>query len=78
MNAPILLTILMATLYFIFGSRLEERKLLTYYGDAYARYRTRVPGLFPLPWRHLSIDEANELEQMARVQPASTTPEAAQ
>jgi len=78
MNAPILLTICMATLYFIFGSRLEERKLLTYYGDAYARYRERVPGLFPLPWRHLNIDEAKELEQIARVQPASTTQEAAQ
>ena len=65
MNAPLLLTISFATLYFIFGSRLEERKLLQYYGDAYATYRRRVPGLIPLPWRYLSADEAQQLEQQA-------------
>ena len=71
MNAPLLITVSMASLYFLFGSRLEERKLLFYYGDAYARYRQRVPGLIPLPWRHLSADEAAELERMARVQQQS-------
>jgi len=65
MNAPLLLTVSMATLYFVFGSRLEERKLLQYYGDAYARYQQMVPGLIPLPWRRLSADEAQQLEAMA-------------
>jgi protein-S-isoprenylcysteine O-methyltransferase Ste14 len=65
MNAPLLLTIGFATLYFIFGSRLEERKLLRYYGDAYADYRRRVAGLIPLPWRYLSATEAQQLEQQA-------------
>ena len=71
MNAPLLITVSMASLYFLFGSRLEERKLLSYYGDAYARYRQRVPGLIPLPWRHLNADEAAELERMARDQQKS-------
>jgi len=65
MNAPLLLTVSMASLYFLFGSRLEERKLLQYYGEAYARYRERVPGLIPLPWRRLSAAEASQLESMA-------------
>lgn len=65
MNAPLLLTISLATLYFIFGSRLEERKLLQYYGQAYAAYRRRVPGLLPLPWRYLNAAEAMEIEQQA-------------
>ena len=68
MNAPLLITVSMASLYFLFGSRLEEHKLLSYYGDAYTRYRERVPGLIPLPWRHLSAEEAAELERMARDQ----------
>jgi methanethiol S-methyltransferase len=66
MNAPLLITVIMATLYFLIGSRLEERKLLQYYGDAYARYRERVPAIFPLPWRRLSVAEASRLEAMAR------------
>lgn len=68
MNAPLLITVSMASLYFLFGSRLEERKLLSSYGDAYARYREVVPGIVPLPWHHLSADEASELELMAREQ----------
>ena len=65
MDPALLTTVTLATLYFIFGSRLEERKLLHYYGEAYARYRQRVPGLLPLPWRHLSAADARELEQLA-------------
>ena len=71
MNAPLLITVSMASLYFLFGSRLEERKLLSCYGDAYARYQKRVTGLIPLPWRHLSADEGAELERMARAQQQS-------
>jgi protein-S-isoprenylcysteine O-methyltransferase Ste14 len=65
MNAPLLITVSMASLYFLFGSRLEERKLLHCYGAAYARFQQRVPGLIPLPWRHLSPDDAAELEHLA-------------
>lgn len=75
MNPPMLITVSMASLYFVLGSRLEERKLLSYYGEAYARYRERVPGLVPLPGRSLSADEASELERIARVQQKSTLPE---
>lgn len=71
MDAPLLITVSMASLYFLFGSRLEERKLLSYYPDAYTRYRERVPGLIPLFRRHLSADEAAELERMAREQQKS-------
>ncbi len=38
-----------ATLYFLIGSRIEERRLERIYGDAYREYRRRVSGLIPLP-----------------------------
>ncbi len=65
MNAAWLWTAILASLYFVIGSRLEERKLMTYHGRAYARYRERVPGLLPRPWRHLSREEAEALEREA-------------
>lgn len=52
---------LMVSLYLAIGSRLEERKLLRYHGDVYARYRQRVPGLVPLPWKYLRADEVAAL-----------------
>ncbi len=63
MNAGWLWTAILMTLYFIVGSRLEERKLMTYHGRAYDQYRTRVPGLIPRPWRHLSRQEAAAIER---------------
>ena len=36
-----------AALYILVGARLEERKLLTHFGEAYARYQKRVPMLLP-------------------------------
>ncbi len=38
MNATMLLSIVMMTLYFVIGSRLEERKLIRYHGEVYSRY----------------------------------------
>jgi len=61
MDLAFLVTAVMATLYFIVGSLLEERKLIVYHGEAYRRYREKVPGLVPLPWRWLDKQEAAEL-----------------
>lgn len=61
MNAATLLSSAMLTLYFVVGSRLEERKLLVYHGDIYRRYMERVPGLVPLPWKYLRRGEAEKL-----------------
>ena len=55
------LTCLLITLYFIIGSRLEERKLIDEHGELYRRYRERVPALLPLPWKYLTLRDANEL-----------------
>ena len=38
-----------------------QRLHSVYHGDAYRRYRERVPALFPLPWRYLSRSEAERL-----------------
>lgn len=51
--------------YFVIGSRMEERKLIAHYGEAYRQYCWQVPGLVPLPWRWLSKTEAIRLMQLA-------------
>ncbi len=56
-----LVSCVMISLYFIYGSRLEERKLVAYHGEIYNRYANAVPALVPLPWRHLSKADAAEL-----------------
>jgi protein-S-isoprenylcysteine O-methyltransferase Ste14 len=61
MDPAFLMTALMITLYFALGSRLEERKLLVYHGEIYRRYRRRVPGLIPIPWRYLTGQQARDL-----------------
>lgn len=66
MSAPLLVSALAITLYFVFGSWLEERKLEAHFGTAYRDYRQRVPGLIPLPWKRLSAAEAEDLMQGAR------------
>lgn len=59
MNAAMLVSALAITLYFVAGSWLEEQKLIAIHGDTYRRYRERVPGLLPLPWKYLGRDEAD-------------------
>ncbi|MEJ1338532.1 MAG: hypothetical protein RPU64_07035 [Candidatus Sedimenticola sp. (ex Thyasira tokunagai)] len=61
MDAVLLISALLMTLYFVIGYRLEERKLMAYHGDRYRIYRQRVPGLIPLPWRYLTRKEAEQL-----------------
>ncbi len=58
---PLLVSTAAITVYFIVGSKLEERKLVAIHGDAYRRYMERVPGLVPLPWKRLSVEEARRL-----------------
>jgi len=58
MNGPLLVSALSITIYFIVGSRLEERKLIASYGETYRQYMAKVPGLIPLPWKYLSATEA--------------------
>ncbi|HKJ71262.1 MAG TPA: hypothetical protein VKA55_05880 [Gammaproteobacteria bacterium] len=65
LNAAGLVSAAAVTAYLVVGSRLEERKLIDTYGAAYAAYRGRVPGLLPLPGRHLSPAEAAELARRA-------------
>ena len=65
MHAAMLLSAISMSLYFVIGSRLEERKLIRYHGESYRRYRALVPGLLPLPWRHLSEQQALLLENDA-------------
>lgn len=61
MDLSFFITSVAVTVYFIIGSRLEEKKLLRLFGDRYERYIEAVPALFPLPWRHLSQEEAKRL-----------------
>ncbi len=58
MDPALFSTAVALSAYLWIGSLLEEKKLLTLYGTAYARYRERVPGLLPLPGRSLSRGEA--------------------
>jgi methanethiol S-methyltransferase len=58
MNVPMLVSAVAITAYFAIGSWFEERKLVAIHGDAYRRYRDRVPALLPLPWKYLSAEEA--------------------
>lgn len=52
-TAPLLVSALTLTAYLVIGSKLEERKLVARYGDDYRHYMAQVPGLIPLPWKHL-------------------------
>ena len=65
MPAAWFVTSVAVTVYFVLGSRLEETRLEQYYGEAYRRYRQRVPGLVPLPGRWLSKDEARRLTALS-------------
>lgn len=68
LNAGWLVAVLAVSVYLVVGSRLEEGKLIAVFGESYRRYRARVPGLIPLPWRFLGADEAKDLLRLARDQ----------
>lgn len=65
MDAAWLVSALAITAYLVVGSRLEERKLVAEFGEAYRAYQRRVPGLVPRPWRRLTPAEGRELEALA-------------
>ncbi len=56
-----LLVYFLVTAYFVFGSQLEERKLLAYHGEVYRKYQQKVAGIVPLPWKILSAEQAQAL-----------------
>ncbi len=61
MNTSFFISASLMSLYFIFGSHLEEKKLLLYHGQQYKLYRQKVAGLIPLPWRILSQKQVAEI-----------------
>jgi len=56
-----LLVFLLVSGYFLFGSLLEERKLIAYHGAVYKKYQQKVAGIFPLPWKILTAKQAELL-----------------
>ena len=44
-----LVSCIMTSQYFIYDSRLEERKLVAYHDEIYIHYAKAVPALHPLP-----------------------------
>lgn len=54
-NTTVLVTNIILTLYLIVGTILEERKLLTEYGEDYRRYQKRVSMLIPVKWLMAAI-----------------------
>lgn len=56
-----LLVYSLVSAYFLFGSQLEERKLIAYHGEVYRKYQQKVAGIIPLPWKILSKKQAEIL-----------------
>jgi len=48
--------------YILIGIQLEERDLVTAFGDRYRRYREQVSMLIPLPWRRHRYDEISSAD----------------
>ncbi len=63
MDAGMLLSAILITLYMLIGLRLEEKKLLSYHGSIYKQFQQQVPALIPRPWRYLNQQQAAALMQ---------------
>ena len=66
MDAARLVAAILATAYVLVGLRFEERRLIAFHGEAYRRYRQRVPALLPRPWRWLRATEADALRRLRK------------
>ncbi len=64
-----LVTYGLISVYLVIGSRLEERKLVKQFGEAYQQYMQKVPGLVPLPWLFLRKGEAEALIRLSGRKP---------
>ena len=47
------------TFYFLIGARIEEKRLLSYFGDRYSYYQTKVPFLVPLPLQAMTAQRSD-------------------
>ena len=65
MNVAFLITAILLSLYFILGSRMEEKKLIAFHGAKYRLYQHHVAALIPLPWKILSKKKADEIADLA-------------
>jgi methanethiol S-methyltransferase len=63
MDQARLVSAICMTLYLLYGSLLEERKLIAFHGDRYLNYRKYVPGLLPRPWRYLSKEQQKTVQE---------------
>ncbi|MDH5377322.1 MAG: hypothetical protein OEX00_03250 [Gammaproteobacteria bacterium] len=59
-----LVSALCLTLYILIGYRFEEKRLISEFGEAYSIYKAKVPALFPLPWKHLSVNTAAQIQEL--------------
>lgn len=65
-----LISSILVTAYFFIGAKLEERKLVSEFGEAYQEYLKLVPGIIPLPWKFISATNAADIEQKSSKRPA--------
>lgn len=63
MNAHFFLSAVLMSAYFFIGAYFEEQKLKAHFGDRYANYMSKVPGIIPSVKRFLTPAEAAQLTQ---------------
>ncbi len=59
-----LISCICITVYLIVGSWLEEKKLVTEFGEVYRYYQKQVPGLLMIPGRYISDNDLQKIERL--------------